>query len=145
MDRKTCEIVQKKFLSFYIDNFVFVITLLKLLILTTTLYTQNYTATCMYSEVCEQVHVSSDSLSDSKSVAIQTACQMSDEMCTYSQTSEYNCQNTNILFDNQEVPEFQRQLPARSTLYIPAFTLPFSSVFFASFSITLLYSRRRGS
>ena len=34
---------------------------------------------------------------------------------------------------------------ARSTLYIPALTLPFSSVFFDSFSITLLYSRRRGS
>ena len=33
----------------------------------------------------------------------------------------------------------------RSTLYIPALTLPFSSVFFDSFSITLLYSRRRGS
>ena len=32
-----------------------------------------------------------------------------------------------------------------STLYIPALTLPFSSVFFDSFSITLLYSRRRGS
>ena len=32
-------------------------------------------------------------------------------MRTYSQTSEYNCQNTNILFDNQEVPELQRQLP----------------------------------
>ena len=36
-------------------------------------------------------------------------------------------------------------LPPRSTLYIPALTLPFSSVFFDSFSITLLYSRRRGS
>ena len=34
---------------------------------------------------------------------------------------------------------------SRSTLYIPALTLPFSSVFFDSFSITLLYSRRRGS
>ena len=36
-------------------------------------------------------------------------------------------------------------LNTRSTLYIPALTLPFSSVFFDSFSITLLYSRRRGS
>ena len=34
---------------------------------------------------------------------------------------------------------------SRSTVYIPALTLPFSSVFFDSFSITLLYSRRRGS
>ena len=32
---------------------------------------------------------------------------------------------------------------SRSTLYIPALTLPFSSVFFDSFSITLLYSRRK--
>ena len=32
---------------------------------------------------------------------------MSDEMRTYSQTSDYNCQNTNILFDTQEVPEFK--------------------------------------
>ena len=38
-----------------------------------------------------------------------------------------------------EMPE------SRSTLYIPALTLLFSSVFFDSFSITLLYSRRRGS
>ena len=37
------------------------------------------------------------------------------------------------------------QYYARSILYIPALTLPFSSVFFDSFSITLLYSRRRGS
>ena len=33
------------------------------------------------------------------------------------------------------------QIQARSKLYIPALTLPFSSVFFDSFSITLLYSR----
>ena len=38
-----------------------------------------------------------------------------------------------------------RLMNTRSTLYIPALTLPFSSVFFDSFSITLLYSRRRGS
>ena len=43
-----------------------------------------------------------------------------------------------------EIKQTWHQLP-RSTLYIPALTLPFSSVFFDSFSITLLYSRRRGS
>ena len=41
--------------------------------------------------------------------------------------------------------EFGMCVGARSTLYIPALTLPFSSVFSDSFSITLLYSRRRGS
>ena len=41
--------------------------------------------------------------------------------------------------------DLRRPVWSRSKLYIPALTLPFSSVFFDSFSITLLYSRRRGS
>ena len=60
-------------------------------------------------------------LVQNKYMIYQTACQtgsqlsfrqpvkfmISTKMRTYSQTSEYNCQNTNILFDTQEVPEFK--------------------------------------